>query len=593
MNMLKSKKEIERLPFQAVAVIFSAILAIMLIVSAVFITKRARSNFEKTTHKELAQFCKNMKLQFERGLDEQIALAMQMAKSPVIIKHFEDPSDDKYQDEAFDEVEAYQDSFLSKLSFLICDKDLRYYSNSKYLYTLDKEDPSSAWYIHAMNSKKAYEFDVDYDIGLKQTFMWVNGIVRNQKGKFLGLIGTGIPISQFVDSLYLDLPEDYSMYIFNSSLETTGSTDLQHLENKVPITDVIVDFKGREEELKALKETFIDDENTVYSLKPLEEIGWTIVVSKNYTVSAFIEGALVPASVCLVILVFIFLIFFIFFRIHLLQSNEKNIGNSILEEMEKLADSSKDTAATAQDQSAAVKEIVATMEDNTSLSESISKKIKDVSGVASKTCEDVSDGVSYLESNVKQLHEIADANNSTIDGIRALGEKIENIWDIVSLINSVADQAKIIAFNAELEASSAGDAGKNFHIVASEIRRLADGIIDGTKEIKARINEIQQSSDSLILASESGTEKINEGVDKARTLEERFASIKNASEMTASSAGDITTIIQQQAEASEQILITLRQIAFGVDKFKGATESISKTSQKLKDIAENLSKGGV
>ncbi|MBR1404680.1 MAG: hypothetical protein IJ558_10965 [Treponema sp.] len=267
---------------------------------------------------------------------------------------------------------------------------------------------------------------------------------------------------------------------------------------------------------------------------------------------------------------------------------EAKVGEQLITEVQTLVVAAKENAATSQDQSAAVKEIVATMTDNNALSENISKKITDVSSVAQKTSSDVSDGVSYLAENVQKLREIADANTQTIEGIKALGGKIENIWDIVTLINSVADQAKIIAFNAELEASSAGEAGKNFHIVATEIRRLADGIIDGTKEIKERITEIQQSSDRLVLASESGTEKINEGVAGAASLSERFESIKNASEVTATSASDITTIIQQQSTASEQILITLKQIAAGVENFTAATENISTTSQNLKSIAEGL-----
>ena len=230
------------------------------------------------------------------------------------------------------------------------------------------------------------------------------------------------------------------------------------------------------------------------------------------------------------------------------------------------------------------------MEDNTDLSEHISQKIKDVASVAGKTRGNVSEGIELLYANVKQMREIAEANAQTIEGIKALGEKIENIWDIVSLINSVADQAKIIAFNAELEASAAGEAGKNFHIVASEIRRLADGIIDGTKEIKQQITEIQESSDSLILASEGGTEKIQAGVTGAQTLSARFDNIQMASDITADSAGDITTIIQQQAQASEQILITLKQIAFGVENFSQATEQISASVAKLDTIASELNK---
>ncbi|MBR1722636.1 MAG: hypothetical protein IJ727_09190 [Treponema sp.] len=303
------------------------------------------------------------------------------------------------------------------------------------------------------------------------------------------------------------------------------------------------------------------------------------------------SGRVSPFMISCVIIELILAAFIFFLVKHQgMVRKAKSASERLTDETTELARAARDNAATAQDQSAAVKEIVATMEDNTALSESISGKIKDVAGVAGETSNDVADGVCYLEENVRQLNEIASANKNTIDGIRALGKKIENIWDIVTLINTVADQAKIIAFNAELEASSAGKAGRNFHIVASEIRRLADGIIDGTKEIKERITEIQQSSDSLILASESGTEKIREGVESARNLEERFSSIKEASEVTAGSAGDITTIIQQQAVASEQMLMTLKQIASGVDKFSGATKSISDASQKLHQIAGELSK---
>ncbi|MCR5766123.1 MAG: chemotaxis protein, partial [Treponema sp.] len=167
-------------------------------------------------------------------------------------------------------------------------------------------------------------------------------------------------------------------------------------------------------------------------------------------------------------------------------------------------------------------------------------------------------------------------------------DKIENIWDIVSIINSVADQAKIIAFNAELEASSAGEAGQNFHIVATEIRRLADGIIDGTKEIKEKISEIQQSSDHLILMSESGTEKVKEGCEKAKELEEKFSSIKMSAEVTADSSNEISSIISQQTVASEQILLALKQIAFGVENFSQATDRISESAENVRMIAEKL-----
>ena len=353
-------------------------------------------------------------------------------------------------------------------------------------------------------------------------------------------------------------------------------------------------YKNLGENLLMAGDDFIygkmNDIDYVFRVSPIPLAGWYYVLGKSVKDVASFSHATRILLICAFTLLFVIIMTITAFIISRMRAKEKEASRRLIEETQSLAVSSKENAATAQDQNAAIKEIVATMEDNTALSEDISQKIKDVSGVATKTSSDVTEGVSYLEENVRQLHEIAQANQSTINGIKNLGDKIENIWDIVTLINSVADQAKIIAFNAELEASTAGAAGRNFHIVATEIRRLADGIIDGTKEIKSKITEIQQSSDSLIIASESGTEKIQEGVVNAKNLEERFTSIKNASEITADSAGAITTIIQQQTIASEQILLTLKQIASGVENFSSATTHISVASETLKSIAEDLNK---
>ncbi|MBR1911283.1 MAG: methyl-accepting chemotaxis protein [Treponema sp.] len=564
---------------------------IALVLCVLYVKTFARRTFEKTARKELAQIEQNMQLRFSVGFNEQLALALQMAASPLIVHYFENPDDKDVRNAAFEEVAAYQNSFLSNLSFMINDKDKKYYSNGTELYVLDPSAPSSGWYVNIMNSSHAYEFNISYDIGVKQTFMWLNCMVRNlQTGKALGLIGTGIPLTTFVETMFSNLPKDCTMYLYDGELKISGSSDIKLLEEKTPLVDLVPAFAGHEDELKGKDFRFVSRGKSIYALAPVGDIGWDMILFKDYTFGAFLSGAAVPFAVCVVLMVFLTAGYIVFFRIRDMHATEQTAGKRLLEEIQRLVTSAKENEATSQDQSAAVKEIVATMEDNTALGESMSKKAKDVSALADKTNTDVSDGVAYLEQNVRQLREISSANQHTIDGIKHLSDKIDSIWDIVTLINSVADQAKIIAFNAELEASSAGESGKNFHIVATEIRRLADGIIDGTREIKERITEIQTSSDSLILLSESGTEKINEGCAGAQQLEKQFESIRSASEVTASSASDITTIIQQQAMASEQILITLKQIAAGVEGFAQATEYIASSSETLRSIAHDLHK---
>ncbi len=271
-----------------------------------------------------------------------------------------------------------------------------------------------------------------------------------------------------------------------------------------------------------------------------------------------------------------------------IQENERSISKKLNEETLNLAAATKESAASCMDQSAAVKEIVATIEDTKNMSFNITEKLKNVSQLTEKEKNDVLIGVEYLDRNVKELLSVMKMNSQTIEGIKELGDKVNNIWDVVSIINDVASQAKIIAFNAELEASSAGEYGKNFHIVASEVRRLSDNIIESTKEIKDKITEVQGASDVLILASENGAKEITAGYENIQSLQKKFTSLKDSAEDTAKSSNEITDVVQQLSVSHEQIYCTIKQISEGIENFTQTTENISASSQNVKNIAQML-----
>ncbi len=264
------------------------------------------------------------------------------------------------------------------------------------------------------------------------------------------------------------------------------------------------------------------------------------------------------------------------------------IGTTMIEPIENLAEIAQSTSSTSLEQSTGVKEILATMEDTDRQTRTIVDKIADVTTVAEGTEKNVNAGFETLQSNLDKMTEITDANVSTISGIRELGEKIGGIWEIVKIINDIADQTRIIAFNAELEASSAGGSGKNFHIVANEVRRLAAGITNSVDQIKKQIAEIQHSSDNLIITSESGTEKIREGLELSEKLKEKFNDIQSSSEITVESANQIKEIINQQSTSFDQIVATVRQISSGIENFSNSTGTVNNTAQKLKDAANLL-----
>lgn len=454
----------------------------------------------------------------------------------------------------------------------------------------DWDPTEESWFIETSraNGKIVYQ-EPSFDEASNEIVLSFSKAAIGENGRPVGVVGLDITIGALSDlAENVDISENGIVRIVDSNGLFLTSPDERDVLKK--------NFFEENEFAKDIKPaTFLNDESKTeihdgmyYSVSRIGETPWFAIAEGP--VSDF-TGTLVKQVIAIIaILILLCLISAVFISIVMkkMHENENKLGAKLFEESQNLVVATKENAATSQDQSASVKEIVATMEDTNALSENIVTRIKDVNSVANKTSNDVKNGVDALIENVNKLREIFEANKNTIAGIKSLSDQINNIWEIVTFINSVADQAKIIAFNAELEASSAGEAGKNFYIVSTEIRRLADGIIDGTKEIKEKITQIQQTSDNLILSSESGTDKINDGCNQAKSLEENFMSIKNAAEVTADSAKEITSIIQQQSIANGQILITLKQISSGVDNFTVATENISSASENIRIIAEKL-----
>ena len=253
-----------------------------------------------------------------------------------------------------------------------------------------------------------------------------------------------------------------------------------------------------------------------------------------------------------------------------------------------LSGASRRIETTANSQAAAVKEVVSTMEDADALSKRVAVRVQEVAEFADGTRDQVGHGFTLTRNNREKMTEIRDANRDVGAGIRAMGEHVRNIWEIIEIINAVADQTRIIAFNAELEASAAGERGESFEIVANEIRRLANHTVTATRQIKGRIDEIQKAADALVLTADAGTKRITEGEKVSARLETVFGEIQRSADSSAESARNITDSISQQVAAFEQILLTLKEISAGIDSFVISTRSTSRAAETLQAMAGEL-----
>ena len=266
----------------------------------------------------------------------------------------------------------------------------------------------------------------------------------------------------------------------------------------------------------------------------------------------------------------------------------RTMAKSIRKSTDEIFMSSKNIFSTANDQAASVQEIESTINENAQIAGEIAEKTGSVANIASKMENDVIHGFSVLESNVSQMEAIKKKNDGVISGIVSLGNKITKIRDIIKTINTITDQTKVIAFNAALEAASAGDRGKRFSVVASEVNRLADDIAALTKQIREQIEEIQNSSSSLIISSEESADKIAEGNVLMKELEDIFKEIRSGAEITANQAQKITVSTQKQQKSSEQINIAIADISGGLSNFLNSTEVATTSAEELTQVIKEL-----
>ncbi|MDR1317462.1 MAG: methyl-accepting chemotaxis protein [Spirochaetales bacterium] len=269
---------------------------------------------------------------------------------------------------------------------------------------------------------------------------------------------------------------------------------------------------------------------------------------------------------------------------HSFSENAERISTAVYD----LSASAKQISATAAEQSSSVAEIVSTMEGNKNLSVQAAAKTAEVAELAVKTQELSKRGADLRDANQDMMQDIREQNSRIIDEIKNLADMLGRIDETVTIIDAIADQTKLIAFNAALEASSSGEAGARFAVVAGEIRRFAGNVVESTAEIKERISEVQAASRTLIEEANNGSRKIDSGYERMVEQKSVFENIVDISQNVAIRSQQISNLSKQQEFASSQIFQALKEISAGVQQFVSATASTSKIADTLNGMSAQL-----
>ncbi|MDR2965795.1 MAG: response regulator [Treponema sp.] len=185
----------------------------------------------------LSQILEIERIKLETSVNNEIVIAVKMANSPLIRRYFSNPHDAELKAIAIVELESYRKAFASNLIFWVNDIERIFYYNGIESYTLDPSSSDNYWYPMTLYETEVYNFNINYNADLKVTNLWINAPVFDYNGKPIGMLGTGIDISTYLDMINKEYYGELDIYFFNSAGEITGAKNAALVANKINIEE--------------------------------------------------------------------------------------------------------------------------------------------------------------------------------------------------------------------------------------------------------------------------------------------------------------------------------------------------------------------
>ncbi|MBB1518802.1 methyl-accepting chemotaxis protein [Aquipseudomonas guryensis] len=248
-----------------------------------------------------------------------------------------------------------------------------------------------------------------------------------------------------------------------------------------------------------------------------------------------------------------------------------------------LAEASEHQAQEIAGASAAINEMAVSIDQ-------VSANASESSAVAERSVAIANKGNEVVHNTITGMDNIREQIQDTSKRIKRLGESSQEIGDIVSLINDIADQTNILALNAAIQASMAGDAGRGFAVVADEVQRLAERSSAATKQIEALVKTIQTDTNEAVISMEQTTSEVVRGARLAQDAGVALEEIEKVSKTLAALIQNISNAARQQASSAGHISNTMNVIQEITSQTSAGTTATAKSIGNLAKMASEMRK---
>lgn len=218
----------------------------------------------------------------------------------------------------------------------------------------------------------------------------------------------------------------------------------------------------------------------------------------------------------------------------------------------------------------------------------VSANAAESSAVAERSVEIANKGNEVVHNTIHGMDNIREQIQDTAKRIKRLGESSQEIGDIVSLIDDIADQTNILALNAAIQASMAGDAGRGFAVVADEVQRLAERSSAATRQIETLVRAIQADTNEAVISMEQTTSEVVRGARLAQDAGVALEEIEGVSKTLAALIQSISNAAQRQTTSAGQISLTMNVIQQITTQTSSGSTATAESIGNLAKMASQL-----
>jgi methyl-accepting chemotaxis protein len=244
--------------------------------------------------------------------------------------------------------------------------------------------------------------------------------------------------------------------------------------------------------------------------------------------------------------------------------------------------------ASSTEQDAAVTQTVATAEEVRATVQQTADRAQTVADMSQQSLTVSRAGLDAVVDSVNGMQLLRERVESIAENILMLSERTQQIGEIINTVNDIADQSKMLALNASIEAARAGDEGRGFAVVAMEVRQLAEQSRTATARVRDILNEIQHATNTAVMVTEEGSKGAEAGVSLVERAGEAIRNLAATIEEAAQSAAQIAASTQQQTNGMEQLTMAMDSIHRATAQTVASTRQTEESARQLDDMAQQM-----